>query len=88
MIDYKTSNIKGFRHILIIIDNFSKYLWAIPLKNNYSQTITNEFSIILKPQNESLSKQKAEEGLNFIIVSFRTSWEVKIIRDSQTKVHQ
>ena len=30
--DYKTSNNKGFRYIFIIIDIYSKYLWAIPLK--------------------------------------------------------
>ena len=34
MIDYKISNSKGFRYIFIIIDNYSKYLWAIPLKKN------------------------------------------------------
>ena len=33
MIDYKISNNKGYRYIIIINDNFSKYLWAIPLKN-------------------------------------------------------
>ena len=33
IIDYKISNIKGYRYIFIIIDKFSKYLWAIPLKN-------------------------------------------------------
>ena len=43
MIDYKTSNNKGFSYIFIIIDNFSKYLWAIPLKKK-SQTITDELS--------------------------------------------
>ena len=32
-LDYKISNNKGFRYIFIIIDKFSKYLWAIPLKN-------------------------------------------------------
>ena len=37
MIDNKISNNKGFRYISIIIDNFSKYLWAIPLKYKYSQ---------------------------------------------------
>ena len=31
MIDYKISNNKEFRYIFIIIDKFSKYLWAIPL---------------------------------------------------------
>ena len=45
--DYKTLNNKGFRYIFIIIDNFSKCLWAVPLKNKFSQTITNEFSNIL-----------------------------------------
>ena len=33
MIDYKNSNNKSYRYIFNIIDNFSKYLWAIPLKN-------------------------------------------------------
>ena len=47
MIDYKISNNKGFRYIFIIIDNFSKHLWAVPLKKTNSQTITNEFSNIL-----------------------------------------
>ena len=47
MNDYKISNNKGYRYIFIIIDNFSKFLWAIPLKNKYSQSITNEFSNIL-----------------------------------------
>ena len=46
--DYRTKNNKGFRYIFIIIDNYSKYLWCIPLKSKYSQTITNEFSNILK----------------------------------------
>ena len=40
----QTSKNKGFRFIFIKIDNFSKYLWAIPLKNKNSQTITQEFS--------------------------------------------
>ena len=47
MVDYKKSNNKGFRYMFVIIDNYSKYLWVIPLKNKYSQTITNEFSNIL-----------------------------------------
>ena len=47
MIDYKISNNNLFRYIFVIIDNFSKFLWAIPLKNKSSQTITNEFSNIL-----------------------------------------
>ena len=53
MMDYKISNTKGFRFIFIIIDNFSKYLWTIPLKNIYCKTITDEF-----PNNFTTSKRK------------------------------
>ena len=31
-VDYKNSSNKGFRLIFIIVDNFSKYLWALPLR--------------------------------------------------------
>ena len=54
--DYKTINNEGFRYIFIVIDDFSKYLWVVSLKNKYSQTITQEFSNILNNQNERLSK--------------------------------
>ena len=45
--DDKTSNNKGFRYIFIIIDKFSKYMSAIPIKNKISKTITGDFSKIL-----------------------------------------
>ena len=32
--DYKTSNNKEFRYTFVIIDKFSKILWAIPLKKS------------------------------------------------------
>ena len=65
MIDYKTTNNKRFRYIFIIIDNFSKYLWAIPLKNKYSQTITNEFSKILTTSKRSPVKLESDRGAEF-----------------------
>ena len=63
--DYKTSNNKGFRYIFIIIDNFSKYLWTIPLKNKYSQTITNEFSNILTTSKRKPLKIESDRGTEF-----------------------
>ena len=63
--DYKTSNNKGYRYIFIIIDNFSKYLWTIPLKNKYSQTITNEFSNILTKSKRKPLKIESDRGLEF-----------------------
>ena len=65
MIDYKASNNKGFRYIFIIMDNFSKYLWAIPLKNKYSQKITNEFANILTTSKRSPVKLESDRGTEF-----------------------
>ena len=65
MIDYKTSNNKGYRYIFIIIDNFSKCLFAIPLNNKYSQTITNEFSNILTKSKRSPLKLESDRGTEF-----------------------
>ena len=65
MVDYKISNNKRFRFKFIIIDNFSKYLWAIPLKIKNSQTITNEFSNILTTSKRSPLKLESARGDEF-----------------------
>ena len=65
MIDYKISNNRGFRYIFIVIDNFSKYLLATPLKNKYSQTITNEFSNILTTSKQKPLKLESDRGTEF-----------------------
>ena len=65
MIDYKISNNKGYRYIFIVIDNYSKYLWAIPLKNKYSQTITNEFSNIITTSKRKHLKIESDRGTEF-----------------------
>ena len=77
MIDYKISNNKGFRYKFIIIDNFSKYLWAIPLKNKYSQTITNEFSNILTKSKRKPLKNESDRGSEFYISIFQNFLETK-----------
>ena len=79
MIDYKTSNNKGFRYIIIIIDNFSKYLWAIPLKNKYSQTITNEFSNILTTSKRKPLKIESDRGTEFYNSIFQNFLKSKSI---------
>ena len=63
--DYKISNNKNYRYIFIIIDKFSKYLWAIPLKNKYSQTITKKFSNILTKSKRKPLKLESDRGTEF-----------------------
>ena len=79
MIDYKISNNKGFRYIFIIFDNFSKYLWGIPLKNKYSQTITNEFSNILTTSKRKPLKTESDRGTEFYNSIFQNLLKSKYI---------
>ena len=48
MNDYGIKNNKGYRCVLVVVDNFSKFGWTIPLKNKYAQSITDAFSQIIK----------------------------------------
>ena len=41
--DYGVKNNKGYRYILVV-DNFSKFGWTVPLKNKLAQAITESFS--------------------------------------------
>ena len=64
-LDYKISNNKGFRYVFVNIDNISKFLWAIPLKNKYSQTITNEFSNKITTSKRKPLKIESDRGSEF-----------------------
>ena len=65
MIDYKVSNNKGFWYIFIITDNFSIFLWAMPLKHKSSKTLTEEFSCILTTSKRSSFKLETDRGAEF-----------------------
>ena len=80
MIDNKISNNKGYRYIFFIIDNFSKILWAILPKNKNSQTVTNEFSNILRTSERSLSKKESDRGAEFYNSIFRNFLKAKNIQ--------
>ena len=93
MVDYKLSNNKGYRYIFIIIDNFSKYLWCIPLRNKNSQTITNEFSNILTTSKRSPLKLESDRGAEFYNSIFQNflrnkNYYYNIIQGSQTEILQ
>ena len=62
MIDYKISKKNGFSYIFIIKDTISKYLWATPLENEYSQTIITDFSNIQATSKRSPVKSESNRG--------------------------
>ena len=45
--DYGPENDRNYRYVLVVLDNFSKFVWTIPLKNRNVQTKTNFFENIL-----------------------------------------
>ena len=41
--DYGPKNNRGYRYVLVVIDNFSKFAWTVPLKNKNAQTMKDFF---------------------------------------------
>ena len=66
MNDYGPKNNKGYRYILVVIDNFSKFGWKIPLKNKFSQSITDAFSEIIKSSNRKPILLETDDGKEYV----------------------
>ena len=66
MNDYGIKNNKGYRYILVVIDNFSKFGWTIPLKNKYAQSITDAFSQIIKSSRRKPNLLETDDGKEFV----------------------
>ena len=63
--DYGLENNRGYRYVLVIIDNFSKYGWTIPLKNKNAQTIKDSFENILINSKRSPNLIQTDRGKEF-----------------------
>ena len=72
--------LKGYRYILVVIDNFSKIGWTIPLKNKYAQSIPDAFSQIIKTSRRKtnlLETDDAKEYVNKIFNEFSNNHNIK-----------
>ena len=63
--DYGPKNNRGYRYVLVTIDNFSKYGWSIPLKNKNSQTIKDSFEKILINSKRKPNLFESDRGKEF-----------------------
>ena len=63
--DYGPENNRGYRYVLVTIDNFSKYGWTIPLKNKNAQTIKDSFENILINSKRSPNLIETDRGKEF-----------------------
>ena len=66
MNDYGIKNNKGYRYILVVTDNFSKFGWTNPLKNKYAQSITDAFSQIIKTSRRKPNLLETDDGKEYV----------------------
>ena len=66
MNDYGPKNNKGYRYILVVIDNFSKFGWTTPLRNKYAQSIVDSFSEIIKSSNRKPKLLETDDGKEYV----------------------
>ena len=81
MKDYGPTNNRGYRYVLVTIDNFSKYGWTLPLKNKNAQTIKDSFENILissKRKPYLMETDRGKEIYNNIFQSFLKTNNMKL----------
>ena len=79
--DYGPENNRGYRYVLVTIDNFSKYGWTTPLKNKNAQTIKDSFEIILiksKRKPNLIETDRGKEFYNNIFQDFLNKNDIKL----------
>ena len=79
--DYGLENNRGYRYVLVTIDNFSKYGWTTPLKNKNAQTIKDSFENIIitsKRKPTLLESDRGKEFYNNIFQDFLNKNNIKL----------
>jgi len=69
MIPYNREN-KGYKYILMVIDTFSKYLWARPVKNKTGEEVTKAMKDVLKERKPD--NLQTDHGKEFYNPSFQS----------------
>ena len=79
--DYGPENNRGYRYVLVIIDNFSKFSWTVPLKNRNASTIKDSFENIIinsKRKPNLIESDRGREFYNNIFQDFLNKNNIKI----------
>ena len=79
--DYGPENNRGYRYVLVVINNFSKFGWTIPLKNKNAQTIKDSFGNILissKRKPNLIESDRGKEFNNNFFQDFQNKSKIKL----------
>ena len=63
--DRGPENNRNYRYVLVILDNFSKFGWTVPLKNKNAQTIKDSFQNILISSKRKPNLIESDRGREF-----------------------
>ena len=79
--DYDPKNNRGYRYVLVIIGNFSKFGWTVPLKNKNAQAIKDSCENVLKNAKRKpnlLEGHRDREFYNIIFQDFLKKNNIKL----------
>ena len=60
--NFGASKNKGFRNVLVVVDVFSRFAWAIPMKSKSQEDTANAFDDILEETGRRPSKVDTDGG--------------------------
>ena len=77
---YCPKNNRGYRYVLVIIDNFSKFVWTVFLKNKNAQTIKDLFENIIANSKKTIliESDRGKQFYNIIFQDFLNKNSIKI----------
>ena len=56
---------KNYKYILTVMDGFTRYEWAVPLKDKKGETIANAFKDVMEKSNRKPNKLWVDQGKEF-----------------------
>ena len=85
--DYGSENNRGHRYVLVVLDNFSKFGWTVPLKNKNAITIKDSFENILITSKRKPNLIESDRGKEFYNNIFQDLLNKTISNSIQEIVH-
>ena len=55
----------GYKYVLTILDGYTRYAWAVPLKHKDAVTVANAFKQIIKTSKRKPNKLFVDQGKEF-----------------------
>ena len=79
--DYRPENNRGYKYVLVIMVNFSKFGWTVPIKHKSAHTIKDAFENILissKRKPNLIETDRGKEFYNNLFQDFLDKNNIKL----------